>query len=693
MKIKNKKNNKLIMIASISIVVLFLGATASTTIALDITDSFTTRRILTSELKAELIESAEAEEAFEIIKDVEVVEDPLCGIVRCNLYCPCGLVDPCTCECNSCDTDNLPESAEAQDIDAEIAAEEQIIEVSQIIAEEVVVTATIAATEIAAIVEKAEIAEVAEVALIAETAAITAAKVEKAEIVEVAVKAEKTEVLSLAAAEQSLCADESCQAIASVCRTCAINDQLFAQLGLDNDFESLAALSVEEKLAARERIETLILAASAYPEISEMSASEKYTYFDFIAEGLEDKAALTFDEKVKADLQSIASYIRTDALSALSLRQSSNDARLTAIRIPEDTLAVELMPRMAASLTSSQPSNPSGGDDDCYNNWQDCYDSTYQSMVNAVQNGIDAIINAILGSNWQPGILISAAWNMIGDLPGGDIMQFIILMEALGFAWTLGTTIIYILTGLDFGDLLNLIELAGIGYMLTQDVLDGIASAVQDHCSNADLYCDDATCFLADTKIPMADGNLKNIQDIEVGDLVQSMDLSTGEFAEGEVINVFHHPAERMKQGYLIIDGLKVTPEHPFFVDGEWVEARDLKVGDAFGDGIDSISYVPDAQLPSFNFEVGVYHNYMVSDGLVHNMNAGVAESTTATITTVVSGGHPCGEDPPEVTDHPFLSASVSLTLTTTNTNTVTYSSSSSSASASASASGTSQNA
>jgi hypothetical protein len=66
---------------------------------------------------------------------------------------------------------------------------------------------------------------------------------------------------------------------------------------------------------------------------------------------------------------------------------------------------------------------------------------------------------------------------------------------------------------------------------------------------------------------------------------------------------------------------LEVTPEHPFLIDGEWVSASELQVGDLMQtiDGrqvrITNITGVEVSEEESFsvyNLEAGIYHNFVV---------------------------------------------------------------------------------
>ncbi len=74
---------------------------------------------------------------------------------------------------------------------------------------------------------------------------------------------------------------------------------------------------------------------------------------------------------------------------------------------------------------------------------------------------------------------------------------------------------------------------------------------------------------------------------------------------------------------------LKVTLEHPFYLNGEWIPASELKVGDelftidgkkARITGIKEV-YIPEG-IEVYNLEVKGYENYIVENGVVvHNSN------------------------------------------------------------------------
>ncbi len=135
-----------------------------------------------------------------------------------------------------------------------------------------------------------------------------------------------------------------------------------------------------------------------------------------------------------------------------------------------------------------------------------------------------------------------------------------------------------------------------------------------------------AGCFLAGTKITMADGSVKNIQDIVVGDEIATYDSSrTKKLIKAKVVETFQH----VVPGYIVInDSIKVTPEHRFFINDGWQMIGQAKVGDFMlnesGDyvRIQSIEKV-DKTVAVFNFHIENYHTYLANGIYVHNEKGG----------------------------------------------------------------------
>jgi hypothetical protein len=101
----------------------------------------------------------------------------------------------------------------------------------------------------------------------------------------------------------------------------------------------------------------------------------------------------------------------------------------------------------------------------------------------------------------------------------------------------------------------------------------------------------------------------------------------------------------------------RVTEEHPFLVNGEWISASQLVVGDVLStvDGkqvrITSLEDVVSSENFSvYNLEAGVYHNFVVGLDrvIVHNSNAVLPRTTKPGYITVRHYFDAGGSYPPE---------------------------------------------
>ncbi len=164
-----------------------------------------------------------------------------------------------------------------------------------------------------------------------------------------------------------------------------------------------------------------------------------------------------------------------------------------------------------------------------------------------------------------------------------------------------------------------------------------IDETLQDTCPATQCAC----CFPEGTKISMADGSLKNIENIVVGDRVLSFDVENNVFVESVVSDFI----VKVREGvYSINDGIIMpTDDHPFYVkksDGitAWAsinpdkskvmyndrDAVSLEVGDSLFTGdswvdIESIVFCP-GELVTYTFAVdSVFHDYFANGILVSN--------------------------------------------------------------------------
>jgi hypothetical protein len=142
-------------------------------------------------------------------------------------------------------------------------------------------------------------------------------------------------------------------------------------------------------------------------------------------------------------------------------------------------------------------------------------------------------------------------------------------------------------------------------------------------------------CFLAGTKIAMADGTEKNIEDVVVGDTVKAFDIDSGEVINSLVPTIFVHP--NTKGYYIINNDIKVTGNHPMRVGNEWKDVDSLKVGDKLHrlDGsevnIETIDKIEDT-VTTYNFEVENVHNYFANKYLAHNKTLIPTQGSSASL-------------------------------------------------------------
>jgi hypothetical protein len=148
------------------------------------------------------------------------------------------------------------------------------------------------------------------------------------------------------------------------------------------------------------------------------------------------------------------------------------------------------------------------------------------------------------------------------------------------------------------------------------------------------------TCFVAGTKIHTQIG-LKNIEDVQIGDVVLSWNEVTGKREYKRVTELFVHEVELLFQVHIqrphdlslesLVDVtiLETTWNHPFWVIEKkaWVETKDLEEGDRvlLSNGKEvAINRIEPYHVDAtkvYNFEVEDNHTYFVGeDGvLVHN--------------------------------------------------------------------------
>jgi hypothetical protein len=149
-------------------------------------------------------------------------------------------------------------------------------------------------------------------------------------------------------------------------------------------------------------------------------------------------------------------------------------------------------------------------------------------------------------------------------------------------------------------------------------------------------------CFPAGTKISLANGDIKNIEDMVVGDSVITFNEETGELEEGNVLSIktpIHNDIVR----YILSDGTEIesTHDHPYYVNGLTIASYNpdktnklyniptqvvqinlndtLTKLDKSTPKLTSIEVVNTDAIQTYVIEVDRNFNYFANEILVHN--------------------------------------------------------------------------
>jgi hypothetical protein len=139
-------------------------------------------------------------------------------------------------------------------------------------------------------------------------------------------------------------------------------------------------------------------------------------------------------------------------------------------------------------------------------------------------------------------------------------------------------------------------------------------------------------CFVEGTLISTKDG-LKPIENLQVGELVSSKNLETGELNWQPIVETFVFDDDRKTYELFVessegdVNRFEVTDNHPFWVVGKgWVDSGDLVPGMQLSSskqvGLNVKELIKLDRSPvTYNIEVAGYHNYFVGKqkALVHN--------------------------------------------------------------------------
>ena len=115
-----------------------------------------------------------------------------------------------------------------------------------------------------------------------------------------------------------------------------------------------------------------------------------------------------------------------------------------------------------------------------------------------------------------------------------------------------------------------------------------ISASEEDDDEGDDEIILPVTCFIAGSKVLMADGTQKNIEEVKSGDRVVSYDVQNKKFYNTNVKKLFKHTIKDAYYEIVLRDGTKINPtnNHPILTDEGfktiliWDKYPELKVGD-----------------------------------------------------------------------------------------------------------------
>jgi hypothetical protein len=129
-------------------------------------------------------------------------------------------------------------------------------------------------------------------------------------------------------------------------------------------------------------------------------------------------------------------------------------------------------------------------------------------------------------------------------------------------------------------------------------------------------------CMVPGTQIALEDGSSKAVEEIRVGDRVMSYDETTGTMTADQVA-VVHDPVDWTY--YIVINGeLRLTPSHSVLSNGTWIEAAEIRPGDAItrADGtaatVESLDVV-EKPVTVHNIATSPNHTFVANGYIVHN--------------------------------------------------------------------------
>jgi hypothetical protein len=148
------------------------------------------------------------------------------------------------------------------------------------------------------------------------------------------------------------------------------------------------------------------------------------------------------------------------------------------------------------------------------------------------------------------------------------------------------------------------------------------------HSNNSTAYSDFTDCFLAGTKISMANGSSNKIEDIKIGDRVLSF-YNENKLTSASVSKLFSRLADYYYRLKTENHEVNVTGKHPFYTGEGFKKIKEFSIGDKIYI-LENRKLVPEKivhkelikkQVKIYNLKVEASQTYFANGFAVHNKN------------------------------------------------------------------------
>jgi len=116
----------------------------------------------------------------------------------------------------------------------------------------------------------------------------------------------------------------------------------------------------------------------------------------------------------------------------------------------------------------------------------------------------------------------------------------------------------------------------------------------------------------------LTNNGMVEIDKIKAGESIWSQNIEACKSELSSVQNIFGWKTNEFIKLYFVKDSIICTFEHPFFVNNDWKEAKDLKAGDSlfaysgYKVALDSIyTFRTETATAVYNLEASGNHNYI----------------------------------------------------------------------------------